>query len=96
MDVAERGLLLENRWDDAVAASLSPEALLVYRSNLLGSDKRITNYGGGNTSSKLDERDPPCAVGPREGVHALQIEVARRLIAPPRPCAARFPSPADR
>jgi len=58
MDVAERGLLLENRWDDAVAASLSPEALLVYRSNLLGSDKRITNYGGGNTSSKLDERDP--------------------------------------
>ena len=35
----------------------SPE-LLVYRSNLLGSDKRITNYGGGNTSSKVTEQDP--------------------------------------
>jgi rhamnulose-1-phosphate aldolase/alcohol dehydrogenase len=50
--------LLDNRWDDAAAETLSPEALLVYRSNLLGSDKRITNYGGGNTSSKLDARDP--------------------------------------
>ncbi|WP_284944400.1 bifunctional rhamnulose-1-phosphate aldolase/short-chain dehydrogenase [Acidisoma cladoniae] len=58
MDVVDHVSLLDNRWDDAVAASLSPEALLVYRSNLLGSDKRITNYGGGNTSSKLDMRDP--------------------------------------
>ncbi|HEY5362840.1 MAG TPA: hypothetical protein VIJ49_01420, partial [Aestuariivirga sp.] len=31
---------------------------LVYRSNLLGSDKRVTNYGGGNTSSKIWEKDP--------------------------------------
>lgn len=45
-------------WDDAVAASLDPVARLVYRSNLLGSDQRITNTGGGNTSSKLTERDP--------------------------------------
>jgi len=50
--------LLENRWDEAHAATLSPEALLLYRSNLLGSDKRVTNYGGGNTSSKLEAPDP--------------------------------------
>jgi rhamnose utilization protein RhaD (predicted bifunctional aldolase and dehydrogenase) len=58
MDALDHVSLLDNRWDDAVAERLSPEALLVYRSNLLGSDKRITNYGGGNTSSKLDMRDP--------------------------------------
>ncbi|WGF88447.1 bifunctional rhamnulose-1-phosphate aldolase/short-chain dehydrogenase [Marinivivus vitaminiproducens] len=52
------GLMLEDKWDDAHAATLSPEALLLYRSNLLGSDKRITNYGGGNTSSKLVMADP--------------------------------------
>ena len=45
-------------WDDAKAASLDPVARLVYRSNLLGSDQRVTNTGGGNTSSKLVERDP--------------------------------------
>ncbi len=49
---------LENRWDEVLAGSLSPEALLLYRSNLLGADKRVTNYGGGNTSSKLPMRDP--------------------------------------
>jgi rhamnulose-1-phosphate aldolase/alcohol dehydrogenase len=45
-------------WDDAKAASLDPVARLIYRSNLLGSDQRITNTGGGNTSSKLSEADP--------------------------------------
>ena len=45
-------------WDDAVAAKLSPVELLVYRSNCLGADQRITNTGGGNTSSKLREKDP--------------------------------------
>jgi rhamnulose-1-phosphate aldolase/alcohol dehydrogenase len=45
-------------WDDAKAASLDPVGRLVYRSNLLGSDQRITNTGGGNTSSKLKENDP--------------------------------------
>ena len=45
-------------WDDAKAASLDPVARLVYRSNLLGSDQRITNTGGGNTSSKLTGKDP--------------------------------------
>jgi rhamnulose-1-phosphate aldolase/alcohol dehydrogenase len=50
--------LLENRWDDAHAATLTPEQRLLYRSNLLGADKRITNFGGGNTSAKLTMSDP--------------------------------------
>jgi rhamnulose-1-phosphate aldolase/alcohol dehydrogenase len=45
-------------WDDAHASKLSPREGLVYRSNLLGADQRITNTGGGNTSSKTIERDP--------------------------------------
>ncbi len=45
-------------WDDAKAASLDPVGRLIYRSNLLGSDQRITNTGGGNTSSKIQEKDP--------------------------------------
>jgi rhamnulose-1-phosphate aldolase/alcohol dehydrogenase len=45
-------------WDDATAAALDPLGRLVYRSNLLGRDPRITNTGGGNTSAKLDEIDP--------------------------------------
>jgi rhamnulose-1-phosphate aldolase/alcohol dehydrogenase len=45
-------------WDDAKAASLDPVERLVYRSNLLGSDQRITNTGGGNTSAKIIEKDP--------------------------------------
>jgi rhamnulose-1-phosphate aldolase/alcohol dehydrogenase len=45
-------------WDDAHAATLDPVARLVYRSNLLGSDQRITNTGGGNTSAKLMQPDP--------------------------------------
>ncbi|HTC74791.1 MAG TPA: bifunctional rhamnulose-1-phosphate aldolase/short-chain dehydrogenase [Edaphobacter sp.] len=49
---------LEDRWDDAVAAKLDAPELLRYRSNLLGSDLRITNFGGGNTSSKLEQVDP--------------------------------------
>jgi rhamnose utilization protein RhaD (predicted bifunctional aldolase and dehydrogenase)/NAD(P)-dependent dehydrogenase (short-subunit alcohol dehydrogenase family) len=51
-------LFLENRWDDSVASKLDPAELLRYRSNLLGSDLRLTNFGGGNTSSKLEEIDP--------------------------------------
>jgi rhamnose utilization protein RhaD (predicted bifunctional aldolase and dehydrogenase)/NAD(P)-dependent dehydrogenase (short-subunit alcohol dehydrogenase family) len=49
---------LEDRWDDAAAAKLDAPELLRYRSNLLGSDLRITNFGGGNTSSKLEQVDP--------------------------------------
>ncbi len=49
---------LEDRWDPSVAATLDEPELLRYRSNLLGSDLRITNFAGGNTSSKVDEVDP--------------------------------------
>ncbi|MGO8717727.1 MAG: bifunctional rhamnulose-1-phosphate aldolase/short-chain dehydrogenase [Acidobacteriaceae bacterium] len=49
---------LENRWDKEFAATLNEPELLRYRSNLLGSDLRITNYGGGNTSAKLTQPDP--------------------------------------
>ena len=45
-------------WDDAKAAALDPVGRLVYRSNILGSDQRITNTGGGNTSTKIVEKDP--------------------------------------
>ena len=45
-------------WDDAHAASLDPVGRLIYRSNLLGRDQRITNTGGGNTSAKLTDKDP--------------------------------------
>jgi len=47
-------------WDDATAASFNGDevALLIYRSNLLGADLRLTNYGGGNTSCKVMARNP--------------------------------------
>jgi len=45
-------------WDDVRANQLDPVERLVYRSNLLGSDQRITNTGGGNTSSKVTLPDP--------------------------------------
>ncbi|MDT0508291.1 bifunctional rhamnulose-1-phosphate aldolase/short-chain dehydrogenase [Novosphingobium sp. MMS21-SN21R] len=47
-----------SRWDDSVAATLSAAELLLYRSNLLGSDLTVTNFGGGNTSAKLEAIDP--------------------------------------
>src|ERR1700693_451507 len=49
---------LEDRWNPSVAATLDEPELLRYRSNLLGSDLRITNFAGGNTSSKVVEIDP--------------------------------------
>ena len=49
---------LEDRWDDKIASTLDGPELLRYRSNLLGSDLRLTNFAGGNTSSKLMEIDP--------------------------------------
>ncbi|EHQ24244.1 bifunctional rhamnulose-1-phosphate aldolase/short-chain dehydrogenase [Mucilaginibacter paludis] len=47
-------------WDEAKAAELAGDevALLIYRSNLLGADLRLTNYGGGNTSCKVTSKDP--------------------------------------
>ena len=47
-----------SRWNDEAANPKSPEELLLYRSNLLGSDLTVTNFGGGNTSAKLLETDP--------------------------------------
>jgi rhamnose utilization protein RhaD (predicted bifunctional aldolase and dehydrogenase)/NAD(P)-dependent dehydrogenase (short-subunit alcohol dehydrogenase family) len=49
---------LEDRWDSGLAATLDQPELLRYRSNLLGSDLRLTNFAGGNTSSKITETDP--------------------------------------
>ncbi len=49
---------LESRWDARVASAHDEPELLRYRSNLLGSDLRITNFGGGNTSSKILQTDP--------------------------------------
>ena len=49
---------LEDRWDPSIAATLDEPDLLRYRSNLLGSYLRITNFAGGNTSSKISETDP--------------------------------------
>ena len=45
-------------WNAEHAAGLDEPGLLLYRSNLLGSDLRITNYGGGNTSAKVKQQDP--------------------------------------
>src|SRR5688572_32063950 len=51
---------LQDLWDEREAERLAanPLSLLRYRSNLLGADLRITNFGGGNTSSKFDLPDP--------------------------------------
>src|ERR1700720_326965 len=53
-----RASLIEDRWDTAVSAGLDAPGLLLYRSNLLGADKRVTNFGGGNTSAKIPMKDP--------------------------------------
>jgi rhamnulose-1-phosphate aldolase/alcohol dehydrogenase len=50
--------LIENRWDSKIAVGLDAPRLLLYRSNLLGADKRVTNFGGGNTSAKIPTKDP--------------------------------------
>lgn len=54
--VASAGI--SSLWDDEHTASMAEPELLLYRSNLLGSDLRITNFGGGNTSAKIDMPDP--------------------------------------
>jgi rhamnose utilization protein RhaD (predicted bifunctional aldolase and dehydrogenase)/NAD(P)-dependent dehydrogenase (short-subunit alcohol dehydrogenase family) len=58
MKIQETLRYLEDRWDDRIANALDDPELLRYRSNLLGSDLRITNFGGGNTSSKIVANDP--------------------------------------
>lgn len=56
MDVKLAGAV-ENLWDQDKAKDLSSVEILAYRSNLLGSDRSVANYGGGNTSTKATERD---------------------------------------
>ncbi|MGO4379611.1 bifunctional rhamnulose-1-phosphate aldolase/short-chain dehydrogenase [Pseudoduganella sp. RAF53_2] len=58
MQDSKQKAAIESLWDDAKAASMSEPELLLYRSNLLGSDLRITNFGGGNTSAKVMMEDP--------------------------------------
>ncbi|HEX6463486.1 MAG TPA: bifunctional rhamnulose-1-phosphate aldolase/short-chain dehydrogenase [Vicinamibacterales bacterium] len=63
---------LQNLWDEKTAVALAdnPLELLRYRSNLLGEDLRITNFGGGNTSSKFELDDP--LTGERRRVMAVK------------------------
>jgi rhamnulose-1-phosphate aldolase/alcohol dehydrogenase len=63
-------LLLKSLWDDAHAKSLDEPGLLLYRSNLLGADLRITNFGGGNTSAKVAHKDPLTG----QGVQVLWVK----------------------
>jgi rhamnulose-1-phosphate aldolase/alcohol dehydrogenase len=58
MSEAKQKEAITSRWDDQHASTLSEPELLLYRSNLLGSDLRITNFGGGNTSAKIMMTDP--------------------------------------
>jgi len=58
VDSTPRDDYLRSRWDDALAAKMDPVERLIYRSNILGADARITNTGGGNTSSKIEVKDP--------------------------------------
>jgi rhamnulose-1-phosphate aldolase/alcohol dehydrogenase len=51
-------LVPKSRWSDERARHMTPSELLLYRSNLLGSDLTVTNFGGGNTSAKITDRDP--------------------------------------
>jgi rhamnulose-1-phosphate aldolase/alcohol dehydrogenase len=50
--------MIADRWDEAVAARMDEPGRLVYRSNLLGADPALTNFGGGNTSAKIESEDP--------------------------------------
>lgn len=47
-----------SHWNDEMSASWDAAELLIYRSNLLGADLAVTNYGGGNTSAKVRDHDP--------------------------------------
>jgi rhamnose utilization protein RhaD (predicted bifunctional aldolase and dehydrogenase) len=79
---------LRNLWDEAEAARLSsnPLEVLRYRSNLLGADLRITNFGGGNTSSKFTLPDPltgaPVRVLAVKGSGGICDRLARRASIP--------------
>src|SRR5258708_12778990 len=49
---------LHDLWDEDETAGMDEAEMLRYRSNLLGRDLRLTNFGGGNTSAKLPATDP--------------------------------------
>ena len=76
--------LLPSLWDDAAAAGLDEPGLLLYRSNILGADLRVTNFGGGNTSAKVTDKDPLTGA-PRRGAvgqgfrRRSRLDEARRL-----------------
>jgi rhamnulose-1-phosphate aldolase/alcohol dehydrogenase len=59
-DITQQFKYVDYLWDDSKAETLDNDqvALFLYRSNILGADLRITNYGGGNTSCKTIEKDP--------------------------------------
>ena len=58
MTIATTPTFVTRTWNNSDASKLDPVGLLVYRSNRLGDDQRVTNTGGGNTSSKTEEKDP--------------------------------------
>ena len=51
-------LIIENNWKSEIVENMTEAELLLYRSNILGADKRVTNFGGGNTSAKINDKDP--------------------------------------
>ena len=58
MTRSETSPFVKHLWCDQAVRDLDPVDRLVYRSNRLGEDQRVTNTGGGNTSSKVEDRDP--------------------------------------
>ena len=84
---------LVNGWSDTKAAQMSESEKLLYRSNLLGSDMRITNYGGGNTSAKVTETDP--VTGELLGYRELQLGTATVVDVQERIAFARFTAAND-
>jgi rhamnose utilization protein RhaD (predicted bifunctional aldolase and dehydrogenase) len=56
-------------WDDTVADKLDPVERLVYRSNIPGTDRRITNTGGGNTSAKITDKTTGQVLAVDGGLH---------------------------
>ena len=69
---------LKDLWNEAEAQKIAGDqlALLRYRSNLLGADLRITNFGGGNTSSELQL---PNSQHTRHPVRLLRSRASRRV-----------------
>ena len=58
MEIDYKNPEIPNLWNKTKAKEMSEVEKLIYRSNILGADKRVTNYGGGNTSAKIMSKDP--------------------------------------